>query len=125
MTGPKTINMGKVSWLREDGQGQVMEPEPEPIYPERQPGVTDVEDLTTAPRPKAPLVWKVPDGRLLTAKTPAEWAATVTKGISDQTDTEKLQAALERNRDSIKAIAMDEPEHARAVTKAFNDKQVY
>ncbi len=117
--------MGKVSWLNQEGQGQTMEADPEPLYPERQPNVTDVEDLTSAAKPKAPLVWKLPDGRELSAKTPAEWSALVTQGIAKQADVEKLKAALERNKAIINAIMVDEPEHARAVFKAFSDKGVY
>lgn len=118
-------DMGKVSWLNQEGHGQTIEPEPEPLYPERQPNVSDVEDLTQPPRPKAELVWVIPDGRKLSAKTPAEWAALVTKGIASQDDTEKLKAALDRNREIINAIMVDEPEHARTVFKAFNDKGVF
>ena len=118
-------DMGKVSWLNQEGHGQVIEPEPEPLYPERQPNVTDAEDLTAAARPKPALVWKVPDGRELSAKTAAEWAALVTKGIAGQDDVEKLKAALDRNRAAINAIMVDEPEHARTVFKAFNDKGVF
>lgn len=118
-------DMGKVSWLGQDGQGRTMEPDPEPLYPERQPGVSDVEDLTSAAQPKAPLAWHLPDGSTLFGKTPAEWATTVTAGINKVGDVEKLKAALARNKDNINAIMLDEPEHARTVMKAFNDKGVY
>lgn len=118
-------DMGKVSWLDQEGQGKTIEPEAESPFPDRQPGITDVEDLTAAAKPKAPLVWKLPDGRELIAKTPAEWASTVTGGIGKQSDPEKLKAALERNKDIINAIMVDEPEHARAVFKAFSDKGIY
>lgn len=118
-------DMGKVSWLNQEGQGQTLEPDPEPLYPERQPGVSDVEDLTSAAQPKAPLAWHLPDGSTLFGKTPAEWATTVTAGINKVGDVEKLKAALARNKDNINAIMVDEPEHARAVFKAFNDKGVF
>ncbi len=117
-------DLGHLAFLQPGGRAVVEDVPVEGPLPERQPNVTDVEDLTEPPRKAAPLTWKLPDGRDLEARNPADWAAKVSQGIARQKDQGKLRAALERNREVIDAIMAEHPDHARTVLQAFQERGV-
>lgn len=117
-------DLGNHAFLNPDGHG-VTEAPSGPTYPDRQPGVTDVEDLTEPARPRAALIWNLPTGAPFKADSVQKWTEAVCSAASRQQDTGKLQAALDRNREVLNAIMVEHPDHARTVMKAFNDRGIY
>lgn len=116
-------DIGRLGWLQPNGLPVEERPAAdESPFPERQPGITDVEDLSQAPREPAPLVWILPDGSRRSARTIEDWSATVGAALAKQTDVERLQAARERNKEVMNALMVDHPDHVLAVFKIFNDK---
>lgn len=116
-------DLGRLAYLKPDGQP---ESEPEPIYPERQPNITDTVDLTEPATAGPVLAWVLPDGSSTKeAESAGQWASTIAAGLRKVTDDDKLKAALERNRATINEIMAVHPDEARVVMKVFNDRGVY
>lgn len=117
-------DLGRLGWLRPDGPPVVVDEAAESPLPERQPSITDVDDLTTAPRKRAELAWILPDGSKLQARDINHWVAAVGGALQKQTDESRLQAALDRNSAIIDAIKVDHEDHVLSILKIFWDRGI-
>lgn len=119
-------DMGRVGYLNPNGPPtEIAPPDGDGTFPDRQPGITDVEDLTQSTRPMPKIDWSVGEGREPAAfKDIAIWQQWMLNNIERVADVEKLRANLERNRPTLGLFSEFWPDAVKVVMKAFKDRGV-
>lgn len=119
-------DLGRGGYISPEGRGVEVGVEEGPvIMPDRQPGISDTEDLTAAAQPLPKIEWSAgPDDRLYEFEDPGAWQRWLLENIARVKDAAKIKANTERNRDRLDLYEKVWPDNVKVVRQALKERGV-